>query len=282
VGKYELYEPDLLQHERRASFGAELALVGWSLHTPPELAPGTPLSLTVVWQAQQVPRRDYAAFAHLVDEAGQGWAGDDHQPYNGLYPTSGWGAGEMVRDVFTLSLPAGAPNGLYDIKVGWYDPLSHERLSVGGGYALRVGVLPLGGAVDEAQPVTPLDLQFNDAITLQGYSLQKGPEAVEVTLRWTSNQHIDTDYTVFVHLAPLDDPNQVVAQGDSPPMAGRWPTSLWLPGLALDDAHSIPLPPGLPAGRHGLLVGLYDPLTGERLRLPDGSDAALLVETDLP
>ena len=36
VGKYELYEPDPLQHERRAHFGDELALLGWSLDAPPD------------------------------------------------------------------------------------------------------------------------------------------------------------------------------------------------------------------------------------------------------
>ena len=70
-----------------------------------------------LWMLQtRVGKRTAAAAfriaAHLVDEGGQGWAGDDHQPYDGLYPTSVWGAGEMVRDTFTLTVPAGAPPGL--------------------------------------------------------------------------------------------------------------------------------------------------------------------------
>ncbi|MGD9048048.1 MAG: hypothetical protein PVF77_08355, partial [Anaerolineae bacterium] len=163
VGKYELYEPDPLQHERRAEFGDQLALVGWSLYGPPDspgppdlqsprgqngplgplgqeaplgLEPGETLTLTVVWQAQQPLMSDYTAFAHLVDEAGQGWAGDDHQPHGGLYPTTAWGAGEMVRDTFTLTLPADAPPGLYHVQVGWYDPATQRRLLVGEGDTL--------------------------------------------------------------------------------------------------------------------------------------------------
>ncbi len=68
----------------------------------------------------------------------------------------------------------------------------------------------------------------------------------------------------------------MVAQGDAPPMAGRWPTSLWLPGLTVDDVHTITRPPDLPAGTYHLLVGLYDPGTGDRLSLPDGRDAMRL------
>jgi hypothetical protein len=74
----------------------------------------------------------------------------------------------------------------------------------------------------------------------------------------------------------------VVAQGDAPPLGGRWPTSLWLPGVELDDAHPIPLASDLLPGTYDLLVGLYDPTTGTRLRLPDGNDSLRLTEINVP
>jgi hypothetical protein len=276
VGKYELYEPDPLQHERRAEFGDQLALLGWSLQAPVTLEAGEPFSLTVVWQAQQALETDYAAFAHLVDEGGQGWAGDDHQPYDGLYPTSAWGAGEMVRDQFALTVPAGAPPGLYDLQVGWYDPASGERLLVGEGNTVRVAVLPVGSTGTKPQTLTSADARFGDLITMEGYTWQASPRAVQVTLRWSADVFLDTDYTVFVHLVDPEDGDRMVAQGDAPPMGGRWPTSLWLPGVAVDDVHTTTLPPDLPAGTYSLLVGLYDPVTGARLPLPEGRDALRL------
>ncbi|MGC9335737.1 MAG: ArnT family glycosyltransferase, partial [Anaerolineae bacterium] len=130
VGKYELYVPNPLQHEQRVTFGDGLSLVGWSLHLPAEGAevqPGDAMHLEVVWQAEQTLDRDYTAFAHLVGGDGRGWAGDDHQPYQGSYPTSAWGSGEMVRDTFTLTVPSEVPPGLYDVHVGWYDPQTQER-----------------------------------------------------------------------------------------------------------------------------------------------------------
>lgn len=287
VGKYALYEPDPLQHERRAKFGDQLALVGWSLHAAPDVKPGDTISLTIVWQAQQALTTDYAAFAHLVDERDQGWAGDDHQPYDGLYPTSTWGAGEMVRDTFTLTVPGDTPPGLYDVLVGWYDPATQQRLPVGDGNSARVAVVPVDGDETSEQAMSPLEARFgipagSSAITLEGYHSEIDSEAVRVTLRWSADGYLDTNYTVFVHLVAPEGEGQALAQGDGPPLDGRWPTSLWLPGVVLDDLHIIPLPTDLPAGTYHLLVGLYDSRTGERLLLPNGSDAVHLTGIDLP
>ena len=291
VGKYEVHEPDRLQHERKARFGEELALVGWSVDAPVDLPgeglqPGDSIEVTAVWQAQEALETDYAAFAHLVDEDGQGWAGDDHQPYDGLYPTSDWGAGEMVRDTFSLIVPADAPPGLYDVQVGWYDPATDERLPVGESTAFRVAVLPVGWAVTERQDLVAVGERFGEAITLEGYAsttdavvsgVATDPEVLWVTLRWSTDDWLQADYTVFVHLVDAEVDGAAIAQGDGPPLNGRWPTSLWIPGAALDDVHTVPLPDGLTAGTYGLLVGLYDPASGERLRLPDGRDALRLV-----
>jgi hypothetical protein len=290
VGKYEIYEPDPLQHERRAEFGDQLALVGWSLHAPPSVKPGDAISLTVVWQAQQALAADYTAFAHLIDENGQGRTGDDHAPYGGLYPTSAWGAGEMVRDTFTLTLPADLPPGLYDIQVGWYpsaplrtgSPVTLDRLPVDGDTSFRVAVLAVDWPGIGLEPMTEVDARFGEAITLNGSAVQVGTRVVQVALRWSTDGYVDTDYTVFVHLVGPEGAEQVSAQGDSQPLAGRWPTSLWLPGLLLDDVHTIPLPPDLPPGVYHLLVGLYDPTTGVRLTLLDGSDSVRLAGIHLP
>jgi hypothetical protein len=286
VGKYEVYEPDSLQHERRAEFGEELALVGWSVDTPGAapgegLQPGDRVEVTAVWQAQQALEAEYAAFAHLVDEDGQGWAGDDHQPHDGLYPTSDWGAGEMVRDIFTLAVPDDAPPGLYEVQVGWYNPATDERLPVDGGTAFRIAVLPVNWTATEPADLVAMGERFGEAITLEGYAWQADEEGVRVTLRWSADDWLDADYTVFVHLVDAEGDGAAIAQGDGPPLDGRWPTSLWIPGVALDDVHTVALPDGVAAGAYDLLVGLYDPVTGERLRLPDGRDAVRLAGVEI-
>ena len=104
---------------------------------------------------------------------------------------------------------------------------------------------------------------------------------MRVTLRWSADARLDSDYTVFVHLVGAEGDDAAIAQGDASPLGGRWPTSLWLPGMTLDDVHTIALPEDLAAGSYHLLVGLYDPATGERLRLPDGRDAVRLVGVEI-
>jgi hypothetical protein len=279
VGKYEVYEPDPLQHEARAAFGQELALVGWSLAADgmtdwSQFGPGDTLRLDVVWQAQRQLEVDYAAFAHLVDGEGRAWAGDDHQPHGGLYPTSAWGTGEMVRDTFALTVPGDAPAGLYDVLVGWYDPTTQTRLPLAGGTSERVGVVPVDWQATVGIAVDPLEVDFGQGadrvIRLEGYHWQAGPEFLEVTLRWRATGYPQGDYAVFVHLV---DGEEIVSQGDGPPLDGRWPTLLWLPGVALDDVHRVALPAGLHEGPYDLLVGLYDPVTGARLPASSGGDA---------
>ena len=286
LGKYELYEPDRLQQEQGAEFGDQLAIVGWSVGSPEGwqgggLQPGDSIEVTVVWQAQQALETDYTAFAHLVDEGGQGWAGDDHQPHDGLYPTSDWEAGEMVRDTFTLTVPADAPPGLYAVQVGWYDPATDERLPVGEGTAFRVAVLPVSWTGTGQEDLSPVGERFGEAITLEGYAWEADAEDVRVTLRWVVDGRPDSDYTVFVHLIGAEGDEAAIAQGDAPPLGGRWPTSLWLPGVTLDDVHTIPLPDDLEAGAYHLLVGFYDPVTGERLHLSDGRDAVRLAGVEI-
>ncbi len=288
VGKYEVYEPDPLQHEGQVAFGQELALVGWSLRPAAgqpdwsHFEPGDTLRLDVVWQAQRALETDYTAFAHLVDGEGRGWAGEDHQPHGGLYPTSAWGAEEMVRDTFTLTVPADAPAGLYDVQVGWYDPATQERLPVAGGTSQRLGVVPVNWEGAGSQALNPLDVGFGQGpqrvIRLEGYGSQVGPEALEVTLRWRASGYPQADYHVFVHLV---DGEQILGQGDGPPLDGRWPTLFWVPGVALDDVHRVPLPDGVSAEGYSLLVGLYDPATGVRLPTSSGGDAVRLSDIEI-
>jgi hypothetical protein len=101
-------------------------------------------------------------------------------------------------------------------------------------------------------------------------------------LGWSTDAYLDRDYTVFLHLVSPEGEGAAVAQSDGPPLDGEWPTSLWLPGMTLDDTHIIPIPAELPSGTYELLVGLYDPASSERLTLADGSDSLLLAEITLP
>jgi len=64
----------------------------------------------------------------------------------------------------------------------------------------------------------------------------------------------------------------VVAQSDSPPVSGSYPTSCWEPEEVVTDLRHIALPASLSPGQYRLLAGLYRLETMERLPREDGGD----------
>ena len=100
-----------------------------------------------------------------------------------------------------------------------------------------------------------------------------------VTLHWESLRPVSSDYTVFTQLLGPD--LQLHGQMDRQPLSGHWPTSRWLPGQRYLDKFVIDVGETAPEGEYVLLVGLYDPVTGDRLLLPDGSDAVRLTGLEI-
>lgn len=140
IGKYEIYTPSPLAHLQSADFGDEIAMVGWNTQSPslqslisnPSASLRTGLQLSIVWQAKRAITRRYTAFVHLEQADGSKVAQDDHEPRSGLYPTTRWASGEMVRDLYVLDVPEKLAAGKYVLRVGWYDAETGERLPVQG------------------------------------------------------------------------------------------------------------------------------------------------------
>jgi hypothetical protein len=111
----------------------------------------------------------------------------------------------------------------------------------------------------------------NAWFSLAGYRLT--PQAtpggeILLTLRWKSLQSVAENYHVFVHL--LNERDEKVAQRDGQPVQWLRPTSTWQPGEEIYDNYGIALPADLPVGRYTIAVGLYDPVTGQRLPVSAG------------
>lgn len=112
------------------------------------------------------------------------------------------------------------------------------------------------------------DVLLGNHISLLGYKLSSkeiSPTVpLTVTLFWQSDGRLVEDYHVFVHL--LDSAGQLVAQHDSAPMQGEWPTWEWRDTEVIADKHRIVTNATLPAGTYTLSVGMYDSMT--KIRLP--------------
>jgi hypothetical protein len=115
-----------------AQFGETAALSVLTLaaaqFTPHETKPGDTIALTTTWVATAAPSRDFTLFFHLGDPAAPPLAQGDSPPRGGGYPTRYWAAGEVIDDWYTLTLPLDLPDGRYSLLLGFYDPVSGERL----------------------------------------------------------------------------------------------------------------------------------------------------------
>ena len=121
-----------------------------------------------------------------------------------------------------------------------------------------------------AQPVAATFGRGSQAIHLTGFEVDAlTGEQLKFRLAWESEQTPGTDYTVFTQL--LDQNGQLAASFDRPPLDGAYPSSTWLPGQTIIDPRYLPLT-DVPPGDYDLIVGLYDPATGERLPTAGGAD----------
>ena len=116
----------------KASFrNGDILLVGYNLDWKPADASASGLvSVTLYWQADAPSDKNYTAFNHILNEAGELVAQLDRPPTGGAKPMTGWLPGEIISDTFTLALPAGAAPESLRVTVGLYDPDTFQRLPV--------------------------------------------------------------------------------------------------------------------------------------------------------
>ena len=114
-----------------------------------------------------------------------------------------------------------------------------------------------GGA---PQPIA----DFGDNLSLTSVGLpNRLDDDNRFALFWeTPTGDVEADYTVFLHVVDTD--GRLVGQWDQPPGGIDNPTSAWPPNTIFFDDYRVPVAvDGTPPYR--VLVGLYDPQTGERL-----------------
>jgi hypothetical protein len=277
-----------------ATFNDEIQLLGYDLPSR-RIPAGGRLPLTLYWQALAYVGEDYRIFDNLLDQWQQRWGGYDRRARDG-YSTLLWTPGEVITDAFGVPVDPAAPNGVYTIDIGLYRQTEQGAVSLPitangqptGQQSFRLGPIKVGGPPPEVITTNPspqheLNQLFGQQITLLGYDLtlptqnsQLNPPNLTLTLYWRADAAPTVDYTTFVHLR--DSANETVAQKDSPPAEGRYPTSLWDAGEVIVDRITLPLS-GLSPGDYTLVVGLYDPISGARLPIPGRPENELRLES---
>jgi 4-amino-4-deoxy-L-arabinose transferase-like glycosyltransferase len=139
-----------IPRERYANFEDTLNLLGCDLET---LAAhhGEAVQISLYWQALVDPERDYIISILITNEAGEVLDEILRQPVDGLYPTSLWSRGEVLRDRFGVVVDQSIPEGRHRLWVRVWDPStgSYLRLVDSEEDRVRVGkVYVLPGTTD--------------------------------------------------------------------------------------------------------------------------------------
>ncbi|MCS6802027.1 MAG: fused MFS/spermidine synthase [Chloroflexota bacterium] len=228
-------------------------LVGYSL-SPATRRPGDLVPVTLFWQPLDRAARPPARLLF----------GDPSAPLTAATLPAGSARepGTIERVDLALRIPPTAAAGRYGV---W---LIVEQA---GSAPLRLGTVPLipwPPLPAPAPPALAVGARFGDIATLDGLTAQRDSAGLLLDLVWTPERDIARSYLVFVHA--LDAEGRIVAQSDRVPADGAAPTTSWVPGRQVGDRHRLALAP--PADG-AIAIGLYDPLTGERVAV--GGESAV-------
>jgi hypothetical protein len=261
--------PDLIP-----TFGNGLDLV-----TPPQnltLVPGSSITQVVEWRVTAQQPADVVSVLQLMDTNYNAIASHEQRILPHLYPSPLWQPGDIIPDSHALTLPERIPDTLYRLAAGVYIiPYQARQLPIKNPGSLNYldnlwlwGVGRITAPLDASMPenIIPLAVTLDDTIQLVGYTLEKAALNWTLTLYWQPDTQPEQDWIVFVHA--LDAENKLITQRDEIPNGGQTPTWSWLPGQLIQTQHALQLP----AEPATLNIGMYHPLTFERVPIMQNGD----------
>lgn len=233
------------------------------------LRPGHAVQIHASWCARRVPTQNYGWQLEVLDPFGA-IISQTALPFlsRADHPPTEWQIGEWVGGQGQLTVPASTPTGEYQLQLHLTDAQTGNPI---GQTIPLTQTLPVQAwelvTTLPAIP-TPLSADFGQPLLakLPGFEMPSPPlrgTPLPITLFWQSQSDLSANYAVLLHLTNAQD--EIVAQGDGIPLSGLRPTSSWRKGEVLVDTHQIFLPVDLPAGSYQLWVGLYDPITFQRV-----------------
>ena len=165
--------------------------------------------------------------------------------------------GDLRGWVDSTFFPAQATWGEEEVYYGLYG-VARSELTSGEGAGSRWGDLELRRA------------QLAPAV--------RSGDVIPVALTWRALAPLQANHKVFVH-AVADD-GAVIAQHDAQPLNELRPMTTLPVGENVNDRHGLALPEGF-AGQLSILVGVYDPATGDRVLTADGRDTVTVGVVDV-
>jgi len=278
-----------ITHPLEANFEGQIKLLGYHLPSR-RVEAGNGLPITLYWQSLEWMGEEFVIFNRLLDNQQIAWGGYDRLAQEN-YSTLLWTPGEIIIDGFAVPVASNAPDGVYRLNLGWYrqadgeakslhilNPETNElteatSVTIG---PIKVGGPPAGVTVEQATPQTKVNVRLGEKIELLGFDVNRqNTSSLELTFYWQVLAPMDIDYTVFAHVQDMA--GELVAQKDSPPLNGVYPTSLWDAGEIVKDDWTIPLE-GVESGQYELVIGMYDLATSVRLPVAGSADGTIVLQ----
>ena len=269
-----------LANPLHANFDGKIELLGYEVE-PTAFYPGQTVKVGLYWRCLEQMTENYTLAVKIIGPDDHEYSSLNVHPGRGNYPTSLWRPGDIFKDEYWMPIAGDAsPLTMARLKVAFFldqGDLPHlpvfDQTGQKLGFAVFAGRFKVGPVVKTQtyQAEHSIDYRLGDVISLFGYDLPARLEAGEpltLTLYWKARGATERPYTVFVHV--IDAHGELHAQADSEPLGGNYPTDLWGRDEVISDTHTVPLPPGLPAGPYTVVVGLYSVETGQRLPVNDG------------
>ncbi len=227
--------------------------------------PGGVLEVDVGWGTTRQLTKDYTVELSLQSEEG-GTVRRKVYPITPDWPTAEWPESALAWGYHPLRVGRSLTPGSYDVRLSLLDAQTERRSAS----SLLVGTVRVSDSECEFPALsggTSVNAVFGDQLWLLGYELTHQGHELQIKLDWRSEQRMEVDYKIFVHVfdRATDAP---VAQDDAMPQQWTYPTRFWPAGEMVQDEMVVPLDAVSP-GEYGLAMGVYDPETMERLPVED-------------
>lgn len=254
------------------SIGDMIRLRGF--HAAGPLEPSATVPVIVEWEVlREIRAGQIQSFVQLINTATWTASGSSNDQYilRYLYPADMWQPGDIVPDVYFVTLSPDLPDGVYLWASGAYLPSRPSRLPIRivGGltgpvqdvlFAEVARIPPPSIGLPPPDDVARVEGQFADGIALEGYRLIEG-DSLTLELYWRAVGRPAGDYTIFVHVMNGE---TLLAQADARPQDGALPTWAWLPGELVVTTHTLAVPGGTD-NIGAIYVGMYTFPSLERL-----------------
>jgi 4-amino-4-deoxy-L-arabinose transferase-like glycosyltransferase len=183
--------------------------------------------------------------------------------------------GDIISARYSARLPHDLPEGRYRLRLTIGDE-ALEAAPIDLWHRERDFDLPVGAV--EVGSVGPFDVFLSEPLPDQ----VRAGDPVEVKLALRTNEEVNVNYTLFIHL--VDAENRIVAQVDTWPQGGLWPTANLVRAQVVEDVLKLTWPPEAGPGAYRLAIGMYDALDGTRLPVRNSGaqsvvDGRLILDT---